>query len=159
MQIHRRAQHNADTRRKITCPECRRVYGNYTALKKHKIEEHSLASKLKEIEGMRKVSPSKRCDHLNAETRVIGGVSVVVCKDCAQHVDPSVFEVPVPPKPAEAPKPPSSHPAGPPAGMVALDIIYDGPVQLVKVGKFGIEPFFPVFNVKEGERIVIARKK
>lgn len=92
-------------------------------------------------------SKKSKCEHLNAETRVISGQSVVVCKDCASHVDPSAFEIPVPTTPKPVPV----------AGKDG-EVVFQGkvgkPIDIPGVGA----PFVPVFGLKSGDDITIIRK-
>lgn len=97
----------------------------------------------------------RKCDHLNVETQAISGVSMAVCKDCGNTVNPDEFEkkeaantaIPLPaPTPADRPT----------EGLVRVfDALIPDLISVPGLDK----PFFPLFGVKPGDLVVILRKK
>jgi hypothetical protein len=96
----------------------------------------------------------KKCDHLNAESRSVSGVSMIFCRDCGTTIDPSLFE-PKEARNAQVPLPPPDPADRDAEGLVrVLDTLVSGLVKLP-----GLEdPFFPLTGVKKGDLIVVLRK-
>jgi hypothetical protein len=92
-----------------------------------------------------------KCEHLNVETKKLEGVMMAVCKDCMKSVDPNEFEANEALKAERAGQPETANPDGlRKVGTVSVS----GLVDVKEVGA----PFFPVFNVKKGDLILILRK-
>ena len=93
-----------------------------------------------------------KCDHLNVMTNEVSGIPVAVCKDCGERVDLDQFEqrqahIQLPtPAPADIP-------------VDDMVRVHDSMVSsLVSIP--GLEkPFFPVFDVKQGDLVIVLRKK
>ncbi len=135
---------------KVFCPYCKHQFDTSGGLLVHVVKMHP-GRLITEKETMAK----RKCDHLNVETRGISGVSMAVCKDCGDQVNPEEFErkeiantaVPIPP-------------AGPADRSTdGLMRVFDTIIpDLVTVP--GLDrPFFPLFGVKPGDLVVVLRKK
>lgn len=131
------------------CPYCKQAFDTSGGLIVHVQKAH--------LEGLKKEEPmaKRKCDHLNVETRGISGVSMAVCKDCGDQVDPMDFErkevantaVPLPP-PGPADRPTD--------GLTRVfDTIIPDLITFPGLDK----PFFPLFGAKPGDLVVILRKK
>jgi hypothetical protein len=97
----------------------------------------------------------KPCEHLNVETKNFSGIPMAVCKDCGKSVNPEEFDKTASTRNAPIPAPP----AGPgDRSTEGLDRVFDTLVSdLVSVP--GLEkPFFPLFNVKKGDLIIVLRE-
>ena len=140
--------HNFSNRR-MFCPYCKHEFDSGVRLLVHVQNRHP------EVFQKEETMAKRKCDHLNVETRGISGVSMAVCKDCGDQVNPEEFErkevantaVPIPP-PGPADRPTD--------GLTRVfDTIIPDLITVPGLDK----PFFPLFGAKPGDLVVILRKK
>jgi hypothetical protein len=91
---------------------------------------------------------AKKCEHLNVETKNVSGVDMAACKDCGVAVDPTKFEEATPEEPKVTP-----------AKMDGLKRVHEYKVIHVIDNKEIGKPFFPVFDAKKGDVVVVLRKR
>lgn len=105
---------------------------------------------------MARKAKASTCEHLNVKTQEFSGVQVAVCQDCHKQVDPASFEPVVAKMEARPVDLPADGPSNRPTS--GLKRVYDAVVEQT-VNVPGLDkPFFPLFDVKAGDVIVVLRK-